>query len=229
MPRAWSRASCGPASTRRIPRWPRRRDWPSSAACRSCSTPSSPRTRVTWSWRAIRSSRSASRPCRFSPTWSTTATRAGADTVHILGEVGLASGPPALADGLRDRDSGVRLLAARSIAKIPGERADELLESALRDRDEDVRIVAIKLWQNAGGRRDQGLPHGVVVARWGPRRAGGAPPLAGPTEVDVAVVGAGYTGLWTAYYLRRPSRRCAWPPREGDRRLWRLRAEAAGG
>jgi glycine/D-amino acid oxidase-like deaminating enzyme len=27
--------------------------------------------------------------------------------------------------------------------------------------------------------------------------------LPGPTEVDVAVVGAGYTGLWTAYYLRR--------------------------
>jgi glycine/D-amino acid oxidase-like deaminating enzyme len=29
------------------------------------------------------------------------------------------------------------------------------------------------------------------------------PALPGPVEVDVAVVGAGYTGLWTAYYLRR--------------------------
>jgi glycine/D-amino acid oxidase-like deaminating enzyme len=29
------------------------------------------------------------------------------------------------------------------------------------------------------------------------------PPLPGPLDVDVAVVGAGYTGLWTAYYLRR--------------------------
>jgi glycine/D-amino acid oxidase-like deaminating enzyme len=29
------------------------------------------------------------------------------------------------------------------------------------------------------------------------------PPLPGATEVDVAVVGAGYTGLWAAYYLRR--------------------------
>jgi glycine/D-amino acid oxidase-like deaminating enzyme len=29
------------------------------------------------------------------------------------------------------------------------------------------------------------------------------PPLGGPLDVDVAVVGAGYTGLWTAYYLRR--------------------------
>jgi glycine/D-amino acid oxidase-like deaminating enzyme len=28
-------------------------------------------------------------------------------------------------------------------------------------------------------------------------------PLAGPTEADVAVVGAGYTGLWCAYYLKR--------------------------
>ena len=27
------------------------------------------------------------------------------------------------------------------------------------------------------------------------------PPLAGDVEVDVAIVGAGYTGLWTAYYL----------------------------
>jgi len=29
------------------------------------------------------------------------------------------------------------------------------------------------------------------------------PPLAGPTEVDVAIVGAGLTGLWTAYYLKQ--------------------------
>jgi glycine/D-amino acid oxidase-like deaminating enzyme len=29
------------------------------------------------------------------------------------------------------------------------------------------------------------------------------PPLPGLTDVDVAIVGAGYTGLWTAYYLRR--------------------------
>jgi glycine/D-amino acid oxidase-like deaminating enzyme len=28
-------------------------------------------------------------------------------------------------------------------------------------------------------------------------------PLPGPTDADVAIVGAGYTGLWTAYYLRR--------------------------
>ncbi len=29
------------------------------------------------------------------------------------------------------------------------------------------------------------------------------PPLDGDIEVDVAVIGAGYTGLWTAYYLKR--------------------------
>src|SRR5258708_6220832 len=39
------------------------------------------------------------------------------------------------------------------------------------------------------------------------RSLGGAPPprapLPGPLEADVAIVGAGYTGLWTAYYLAR--------------------------
>ncbi len=32
--------------------------------------------------------------------------------------------------------------------------------------------------------------------------SGGRHPLPGPTEADVAIVGAGYTGLWTAYYLK---------------------------
>ena len=37
------------------------------------------------------------------------------------------------------------------------------------------------------------------------------PPLPGDAEVDVAIVGAGYTGLWTAYYLQEldPSLRIA--------------------
>jgi glycine/D-amino acid oxidase-like deaminating enzyme len=39
------------------------------------------------------------------------------------------------------------------------------------------------------------------------RSLGGAeatrPPLEKPAEVDVAIVGAGYTGLWTAYYLKQ--------------------------
>ena len=39
------------------------------------------------------------------------------------------------------------------------------------------------------------------------RSVGGPPapraPLPGPAEADVAIVGAGFTGLWTAYYLKR--------------------------
>ena len=41
----------------------------------------------------------------------------------------------------------------------------------------------------------------VALAGRPPRRP--RAPLAGPLEVDVAIVGAGYTGLWTAYYLKR--------------------------
>ena len=42
---------------------------------------------------------------------------------------------------------------------------------------------------------------------WWWRSAGGTPaarpPLDGDLQADVAIVGAGYTGLWTAYYLKR--------------------------
>ncbi|MFE4726914.1 NAD(P)/FAD-dependent oxidoreductase [Microbacterium sp. NPDC056736] len=42
---------------------------------------------------------------------------------------------------------------------------------------------------------------------WWWRSAGGTPaprpPLNGDLQADVAIVGAGYTGLWTAYYLKR--------------------------
>jgi glycine/D-amino acid oxidase-like deaminating enzyme len=40
------------------------------------------------------------------------------------------------------------------------------------------------------------LWHDTVDDDWAPR-----PALAGDVEADVAIVGAGYTGLWTAYYL----------------------------
>ena len=52
------------------------------------------------------------------------------------------------------------------------------------------------------------------------RSLGGPPParapLAGSTEADVAIVGAGYTGLWTAYYLKlaEPSLRVVMLERE---------------
>ena len=37
------------------------------------------------------------------------------------------------------------------------------------------------------------------------------PPLDGSKDVDVAILGAGYSGLWTAYYLlqRQPSLKIA--------------------
>ena len=51
------------------------------------------------------------------------------------------------------------------------------------------------------------------------------PPLPASTEADVCIVGGGYTGLWTAYYLAqaapRAEHRCA---RAGILRLRRLRA-----
>jgi glycine/D-amino acid oxidase-like deaminating enzyme len=47
------------------------------------------------------------------------------------------------------------------------------------------------------------MRNGEVSYWW--RALGGFPPrrpsLPGPTEVDVCIVGGGYTGLWTAYYL----------------------------
>ncbi|WES64453.1 FAD-dependent oxidoreductase [Microbacter sp. GSS18] len=48
------------------------------------------------------------------------------------------------------------------------------------------------------------VPNGDVSWWW--RDLGGVPapraPLAGDLDTDVAIVGAGYTGLWTAYYLK---------------------------
>jgi glycine/D-amino acid oxidase-like deaminating enzyme len=45
---------------------------------------------------------------------------------------------------------------------------------------------------------DLSLWHATADDDWRPR-----PALPGDTEADVAVVGAGFTGLWTAYYLLR--------------------------
>ncbi|RVU18921.1 FAD-dependent oxidoreductase [Streptomyces antnestii] len=46
--------------------------------------------------------------------------------------------------------------------------------------------------------RDISLWHDTLPASWDP-----TPALPGDREFDVAVVGAGYTGLWTAYYLAK--------------------------
>lgn len=47
-------------------------------------------------------------------------------------------------------------------------------------------------------RQDLSLWHDTAGEDWTPR-----PALAGDRDADVAIVGAGYTGLWTAYYLAR--------------------------
>ncbi|MGZ4508340.1 MAG: NAD(P)/FAD-dependent oxidoreductase [Blastococcus sp.] len=56
------------------------------------------------------------------------------------------------------------------------------------------------------GYRSLSLWHDDPALDWTPHD-----PLQGPTDVDVAIVGAGYTGLWTAYYLAKadPSLRIA--------------------
>ena len=48
------------------------------------------------------------------------------------------------------------------------------------------------------GYRSLSLWHDTADDDWVPR-----PALPGDLDVDVAVVGAGYTGLWAAYYLKR--------------------------
>jgi glycine/D-amino acid oxidase-like deaminating enzyme len=52
--------------------------------------------------------------------------------------------------------------------------------------------------RSSGGSSYAGLSlwHETTPTDWTPR-----PPLDGDVEADVAIVGAGYTGLWTAYYL----------------------------
>ncbi len=60
--------------------------------------------------------------------------------------------------------------------------------------DQPKRSIAVSLWHDDAG------------VDWTP-----AEPLAGDLDVDVAIVGGGYTGLWTAYYLAKtdPSLRVA--------------------
>jgi HEAT repeat protein len=44
----------------------------------------------------------------------------------------------------------VRLIAVRSLSKIAGLQADELIRSSLRDRDEAVRMAAMKALKKRG-------------------------------------------------------------------------------
>jgi glycine/D-amino acid oxidase-like deaminating enzyme len=66
----------------------------------------------------------------------------------------------------------------------------------------------------AGGPARLSLWHDTADTDWTPRAS-----LAGDLDVDVAVVGAGYTGLWTAYYLAEA---------QPDLRIAVLEAEVAG-
>ena len=47
------------------------------------------------------------------------------------------------------------------------------------------------------------MPKNGGVAHWFPRIPDPRLPLPGDRDADVCIVGAGYTGLWTAYYLRQ--------------------------
>ena len=51
-----------------------------------------------------------------------------------------------------------------------------------------VDVRALSLWHDT-----------VPADEWGLHRA----PLTGDVDVDVAIIGGGYTGLWTAYYLQQ--------------------------
>ena len=86
-----------------------------------------------------------------------------------------------------------RLARKQAAARIEPRGAESLTE------DRTIDYTAISMWHDTAG--DDFVPR---------------PPLPGPTEVDVAIVGAGYTGLWTAYYLKKadPSLRVAILERE---------------
>ncbi|MCE9514460.1 MAG: FAD-dependent oxidoreductase, partial [Mycobacterium sp.] len=42
-----------------------------------------------------------------------------------------------------------------------------------------------------------------AVSHWFPQLPDPRPALPGDRDADVCIVGAGYTGLWTAYYLKQ--------------------------
>lgn len=51
------------------------------------------------------------------------------------------------------------------------------------------------------------------------------PSLQAQLHADVAIIGAGYTGLWTAYYLKRQAPQLRGDRRGRDRRLRCVRAQ----
>ena len=73
-------------------------------------------------------------------------------------------------------------------------------------------------------------PRSTVTSRTGsPSTAAPRSALPGDRDADVCIVGAGYTGLWTAYYLKRADPRCAsWCWRRGSPVSARRAATVAG-
>ena len=96
----------------------------------------------------------------------------------------------------------------RDLHVPPPPQADLLVGSPLSTCSQ-ASYAGLSLW------------HETTPTDWTPR-----PPLDGDVEADVAIVGAGYTGLWTAYYLARGRPDAAdRGARGGGGRVRRLRAQ----
>ena len=134
--------------------------------------------------------------------------------------VKVSAGPPGRRRG-RPRPAGVggRGPAARVLRRRRSTRRDlppaspcpAYVRVAGRDGADVDRYRSLSLWWDTLPGPLAGEPRG---------------PLDGDTDADVAIVGAGYTGLWTAYYLAKadPSLRVV-VRRGGDRRVRRVRAQ----
>ena len=129
--------------------------------------------------------------------------------------VKVSDGPPD--DAAEDLDAagvGRRAAAARGVR-----RAERRARPAGRPRGARLRprLVAT-VTEPLPAYRSLSLWHDTADDDFAPR-----PSLPGDLDVDVAIVGAGYTGLWTAYYLR--GRRPVAADRGAGARGRRLRRE----
>eukprot|EP01032_Pedospumella_encystans_P032304 gene32304-36467_t len=79
------------------------------------------------------------------------------------------------------------------LVEVVAETDDHLLELISGKIREVEGVVSTETFITYA---DLSLWHATAGDRWSPRAA-----LDGDTDCDVVVVGAGFTGLWTAYYL----------------------------